>query len=122
MNGAVANLHLRPRGMLPSVELPLRRQAHISFRHDGFESLYRLFIRSTTYITGSVVVIVREKTGCFAIPEDAGSPVPLVSLMVMVSLSSDKRRLLVPQSEELLNVLLVECLIFLLRLFEFALD
>ena len=59
--------------------------ARASPRHNGFQPLHRFFVRRAANIPGSVIVIVREKPGGFAVPEHTCGPIALVSLRRVVS-------------------------------------
>ena len=78
---AVADLHRRSIVMrLPRERGSIRRrQARRALRHDRFEPLHGVFIRSSADVARAVVVIVGEDAADFAVVFDARRPVALIA-------------------------------------------
>src|SRR5580704_1833455 len=99
-----------------------KRQARHAVRDDGFEKLHRWLVRRSPDVARTKIMIVSENAADFAVQFDARRPISLMPALFTTLLDFAERSFLIPQVDELLNLLCIEDLAAVLRLFYFLLQ
>ncbi len=97
-------------------------QARHALRDDGFETLHRFLVRRSADVAGAVIMIISEHAADLAVQLDACRPITLMPALFSILLDLGERPLLISQVDELLNLLRIQDLPVVLRLFYFLLQ
>src|SRR3984885_6002685 len=83
MHGSVPDLHWGPHRARPITKRKVLRkgQARHALRYDRFQSFDIFLLRSTTDVTGSVVVVVSEYSAGLSVLFDTSRPVSLMTCL-----------------------------------------